>query len=75
MPARAAPPVANLNPDHFERFVEDNWLGGTRLGAGSFDTITNPIDNMFDFERENPGNRDRFILDPSSGQPVGGNGW
>ena len=57
------------------RFVEDNWLGGTRLGAGSFDTITNPIDNMFDFERENPGNRDRFILDPSSGQPVGGNGW
>jgi phospholipase C len=57
------------------RFVEDNWLGGTRLGAGSFDSITNPIDNMFDFERENPGNRDRFILDPSSGQPVGGNGW
>jgi phospholipase C len=57
------------------RFVEDNWLGGTRLGAGSFDTITNPIDNMFDFERENPGNRDHFILDPSSGQPVGGNGW
>jgi phospholipase C len=57
------------------RFVEDNWLGGARLGAGSFDTITNPIDNMFDFERENPGNRDRFILDPSSGLPVGGNGW
>jgi phospholipase C len=57
------------------RFVEDNWLGGTRLGAGSFDTITNPIDNMFDFERESAGNGDRFILDPSSGLPVGGSGW
>ncbi|HEX3396573.1 MAG TPA: alkaline phosphatase family protein [Steroidobacteraceae bacterium] len=57
------------------RFVEDNWLGGKRLGAGSFDTITNPIDNMFDFERESPGNRDRFILDPSTGLPTGGNGW
>jgi len=57
------------------RFVEDNWLGATRLGAGSFDTITNPLDNMFDFERESPGNRDRFILDPSSGQPVGGDRW
>jgi phospholipase C len=57
------------------RFVEDNWLGGTRLGAGSFDTITNSIANLFDFERESPGNRDRFILDPSSGQPEGGNGW
>ena len=56
------------------RFVEDNWLGATRLGAGSFDTITNPLDNMFDFERESPGNRDGFILDPSSGQPAGGNG-
>jgi phospholipase C len=57
------------------RFVEDNWLASKRLGAGSFDTITNPIDNMFDFERENPGNRDRFILDPSTGLPEGGDGW
>jgi phospholipase C len=47
------------------RFVEDNWLGGQRIGQGSFDTITNPIDNMFSFER--PENLERVILDPSSG--------
>ncbi len=47
------------------RFIEDNWLGGERIGQGSFDTIANPIDNMFNFKRlENPG---RLILDPSTG--------
>jgi phospholipase C len=55
------------------RFVEDNWLGGKRIGAGSFDTIANPIDNMFNFEHaENPF---RFILDPSTGTVEGGFGW
>ncbi len=29
------------------RFVEDNWLGGQRIGGGSFDTIANPITSMF----------------------------
>jgi phospholipase C len=54
------------------RFVEDNWLGGKRLGAGSFDTIANSLDNMFSFERaENP---EQLILDPSTGQPEG-RGW
>src|SRR5947209_7929932 len=24
------------------RFVEDNWLGGTRIGQGSFDGFANP---------------------------------
>ena len=36
------------------RFVEDNWLGGKRIGAGSFDAIANSIDNMFDFDSSNP---------------------
>jgi phospholipase C len=54
------------------RFVEDNWLGGRRLGAGSFDTIANPINNLFDFEHlENSG---RFLLDTSSGTVEGGFG-
>jgi phospholipase C len=54
------------------RFVEDNWLGGQRLGAGSFDTIANPINNMFNFEH--PENSGRFILDTSSGTAEGGSG-
>jgi phospholipase C len=32
------------------RFVEDNWLGGTRIGDGSFDSVAGTITNMFDFE-------------------------
>jgi phospholipase C len=31
------------------RFIEDNWLGGERIGQGSFDTIANPLNNMFNF--------------------------
>jgi phospholipase C len=54
--------------------VEDNWLGGKRIGAGSFDTIANPIDNMFNFER--PENAGRVLLGPSSGTVEGGfGGW
>ncbi len=58
------------------RFVEDNWLRGKRIGAGSFDTIANPINNMFDFER--PENSGRLTLDPSTGNVesgYGGFGW
>jgi phospholipase C len=55
------------------RFVEDNWLGSQRIGAGSFDTIANPINNMFNFEH--PENFSRFTLDPSSGTVEGGYGW
>ncbi len=31
------------------RFIEDNWLGGQRIGQGSFDSIAGSINNMFDF--------------------------
>jgi len=55
------------------RFVEDNWLGAERIGAGSFDTIANPINHMFNFDR--PENAGRFNLDPSSGTVEGGAGW
>jgi phospholipase C len=47
------------------RFIEDNWLGGERIGQGSFDTIANSIDNMFNF-----GNVENFArpkIDPASG--------
>jgi phospholipase C len=56
------------------RFVEDNWLGGARLGQGSFDAITNSIDRMFDFDHPSF-NFGPFILDPNTGEPVGGFGW
>jgi len=57
------------------RFVEDNWLNGKRIGAGSFDTIANPINNMFEFQA--PLNLEPLVLDPSTGTPVGfgGFGW
>jgi phospholipase C len=47
------------------RFVEDNWLGGERIGQGSFDAIAGPLDNLFDFSHL--GNGGQFILDPSTG--------
>ncbi len=50
------------------RFIEDNWLGGQRIGGGSFDAITNSISNMFDFTHF------RFegvlFLDPMTGEPL-----
>jgi phospholipase C len=49
------------------RFVEDNWLGGARLGQGSFDAIAGSIDGMFDFG-SGP-SLDRLRLDEATGEP------
>ena len=58
------------NQSSMIRFIEDNWLGGSRLGQGSFDAISNSIDSMLDFEHE-PHFPSSFplILDPSTGEP------
>jgi phospholipase C len=32
-------------------FIEDNWLGGQRIGQGSFDGIANSIAQMFNFTK------------------------
>jgi len=48
------------------RFVEDNWLGGERIGQGSFDAIANPLTNLFDFARRES-NAGPYILDPNTG--------
>lgn len=32
-------------------FIEDNWLGGQRIGGGSFDAIANSIVQDFDFAK------------------------
>jgi phospholipase C len=51
------------------KFIEDNWLGGERLGGGSFDAIAGPINDMFDFST--PSWRpDVLFLSPSTGEPV-----
>jgi len=49
------------------RFIEDNWLGGQRIGQGSFDERAGVLDNMFDFRRPNP---EPFFLDEWTGQPT-----
>jgi len=52
------------------RFVEDNWLGGQRIGGGSFDAQAGPLTGMFDFPHHHA---DPLILDPATGtRPHGG---
>ncbi|MDR3388950.1 MAG: alkaline phosphatase family protein [Rudaea sp.] len=48
------------------RFIEDNWLKGTRVGQGSFDAVAGSLNNMFDFT--GPFN-DNLILD-QNGEPL-----
>jgi phospholipase C len=50
------------------RFIEDNWLGGQRLGQGSFDSIANPINNMFDFTNQESSGT--YLLDQFTGLVV-----
>jgi phospholipase C len=50
-------------------FIEDNWLDSQRIGGGSFDVLSNSIDQMFDFESFQP-HHGRLILDPSTGLVV-----
>jgi phospholipase C len=51
------------------RFIEDNFLGGERIGQGSFDAITNSISQMFDFSRDDE-DQGKLFLDPSTGEPI-----
>lgn len=48
------------------RFIEDNWLGGQRIGAGSFDGEANSISSLFDFTQTI--STAPYILDPSTGE-------
>jgi phospholipase C len=51
------------------RFVEDNWLGGARIGGGSFDAIAGSINGMFDFS--GGPNAGKLRLDENTGEPNG----
>jgi phospholipase C len=50
------------------RFIEDNWLGGQRIGQGSFDGIASSISQMFDFQHKRSDGP--LFLDPSTGEPA-----
>ncbi len=46
------------------RFIEDNWLGGERIGQGSFDAIAGTLDPMFDWKASTPA----LMLDAKTGE-------
>jgi len=50
------------------RFIEDNWLGGTRIGQGSFDGVANSIGQMFNFSKIRNGRNGTLFLNPSTGE-------
>jgi phospholipase C len=49
------------------RLIEDVFLGGKRLGAGSFDVKSGPLNGMFDFTTKMPRNTVKVLLDPETG--------
>ena len=50
------------------RFIEDNWLGGKRIGGGSFDATAGSLMDLFDFHAG--GHAPALVLDPRTGAPV-----
>jgi phospholipase C len=51
------------------RFIEDRFGGGKRIGGGSFDTRAGSLATAFESRRAHAR---RLILDPTTGQPTGG---
>lgn len=51
------------------QFIEDNWLGGQRIGGASVDGSTGTLDNLFDFQRGDA--KRTLLLDPATGEPSG----
>jgi phospholipase C len=49
-----------------DKFIEDNWLAGQRIGGGSFDAIAGTRDSMFDWTK---GSNPVLTLDPKTGEP------
>jgi phospholipase C len=50
------------------RFIEDNWLNGQRIGAGSFDGIASSLSQMFNFSQIRSDGI--LILNPSTGEQI-----
>ena len=49
------------------RLIEDVFLGGQRLGAGSFDATSGSLNGMIDFSSSKPKNFHEILLDPETG--------
>lgn len=49
------------------RFIEQNWLGGQRIGGGSMDGLAGKFTNMFNFAHPN---FSTVILNPATGEVV-----
>ncbi len=47
------------------RFIEDNWLGGQRIGGGSYDAFAGDLRSLFDFVSKP--NSTPLYLDPTLG--------
>lgn len=47
-------------------FIEDNWLGGQRIGQGSFDGVANSIAQMFNFTKVRANGT--LFLNPNTGE-------
>jgi phospholipase C len=50
-------------------FIEDNWLGGTRIGDQSFDARAASLTSLFDFNAGDP-RAPKVYLDPSTGEVI-----
>jgi phospholipase C len=51
------------------RFIEDNWLGGNRIGNGSTDAMAGALNNMFNWTAPSGS---RLYLDPQTGERAAG---
>jgi phospholipase C len=51
-------------------FIEDNWLGGERIGDGSYDSLSGPLTAMFNFSRG--ARAPKLFLNADTGEPAGG---
>jgi phospholipase C len=58
-----------INQSSVVKFIEDNWLGGQRIGQGSNDATDGSIMSMFNFSQTVTTPRTLF-LDGNTGQPV-----
>ena len=55
----------DARPASVVRFIEDNWLGGQRIGGGSFDATAGDLRALFDFTSKP--NTTPLYLDPTLG--------
>jgi phospholipase C len=80
LPLLVVSPYAKVNfVDHavtnqasITTFIEDNWLGGQRLGGGSFDAVSNSLTGLFDFTKQGTMLNSRLFLDPATGEITAG---